>query len=276
MKTTTMKTTTGKTGALTTSTSTSTKTKTKISDILVLAGNTKLGRQISTFSIPAVLTCPGMTEFCSKACYLLKGKFLLAGLKANYTDKYLRSQAADFANHVITSIRRNVVGIIRIHVSGDFYSPEYVDKWATVARACPAVNFFCYTRSWRKAEILPSLIEFSKLPNVNLWFSEDPDCAGQSPYVPGVRVAFLVKSVEHEALIPEYADLVFRDHAHRKVAIYPGLVKRLGFGKTLVCPHEQGPNRTKDTTADPITCIRCRVCFTPRPARRDQSQNRAY
>ena len=62
---------------------------------------------------------------------------------------------------------------------------------------------------------------FAALPNVHLWWSEDRE-TGPSPPTPGVRVAFLVKSAEDEALVDrDRVDLVFRDAAHRAVSPEP-------------------------------------------------------
>ena len=53
--------------------------------------------------------------------------------------------------------------MVRIHVSGDFYSQSYFDAWCKVARARPDMTFYAYTKSlrfWvaRLDEIPPNLI----------------------------------------------------------------------------------------------------------------------
>mgnify|MGYP003651091496 FL=1 len=36
---------------------------------------------------------------------------------------------------------------VRIHDSGDFYSPEYLNKWVTIAKQNKNVIFYAYTKS---------------------------------------------------------------------------------------------------------------------------------
>ena len=38
-------------------------------------------------------------------------------------------------------------GVIRIHVSGDFYNQMYFDAWMIVARDTPNIHFYAYTKS---------------------------------------------------------------------------------------------------------------------------------
>lgn len=63
--------------------------------------------------------------------------------------------------------------LVRIHVSGDFNSVEYVEEWIRLADSRPEVNFFGYTRSWRVLELLEPLERFRALSNVQLFASMD-------------------------------------------------------------------------------------------------------
>jgi len=36
---------------------------------------------------------------------------------------------------------------VRVHVSGDFFSQEYLEKWYEIARKNPKQVFYCYTKS---------------------------------------------------------------------------------------------------------------------------------
>jgi hypothetical protein len=51
-------------------------------------------------------------------------------------------------------------GVVRIHVSGDFYSQTYFDAWLEVARRRPDTLFYAYTKSlpyWvRRKDELPN------------------------------------------------------------------------------------------------------------------------
>ena len=45
--------------------------------------------------------------------------------------------------------------VVRIHVSGDFFSESYFLAWSDTAKARPDVKFYAYTKSipfWRKHE----------------------------------------------------------------------------------------------------------------------------
>src|SRR5215831_9037681 len=106
---------------------------------LLQQGNTKLGEGIYTFSLPAIATCPGSSPSCRKECYALKGRFIF--LHRAYRRYLAESQQDGFAARMIGEIRRRWAGCVRIHVSGDFYSAEYVRKWVAIAQACPTTRF---------------------------------------------------------------------------------------------------------------------------------------
>jgi hypothetical protein len=46
--------------------------------------------------------------------------------------------------------------VVRIHDSGDFYSPEYVEKWRRIIAMFPDVLFYCYSKSHRWLLDMPS------------------------------------------------------------------------------------------------------------------------
>jgi hypothetical protein len=128
-----------------------------------------------------------------------------------------------------------------------------------VTRACPTTAFFGYTRSWGSEATLAALVEFARLPNVQLWFSEDRG-TGRSPAVPGVRRAYLLGAGEPEASVPPDADLVFRVPLPRRPGspnVYPRPAKRANG--VLICPMEQDITRQVA-----MSCSRCRICFTGR------------
>jgi hypothetical protein len=229
----------------------------------LLAGphNARLGTAIHAFNIPAEPhLCLGSTQVCEAACYAKA--FLFALQRERHRRNYQRSLQADFPNLMIAEIRRGMIGVIRIHTSGDFYEANYVRRWTEVARACPGTKFFAYTRSWRHAEVLAELIELARQPNVHLWFSQDRE-TGPSPTVARVRRAYLLPVDESEANVPEKVDLVFRVPLPRRPGqptAYARPAKRANGA--LICPKEQGITRQVE-----MTCSRCRICFTDRGTR---------
>ncbi len=116
-------------------------------------GNRKLGDVVYTFSLPAVLTCPGRSKLCEKVCYALRGHMRMVLDAGHYHRKLEAANQADFADRMVREIRFRQCQLVRIHVAGDFYSPEYVRKWVEIVEASPQTKFFVYTRSWRVAEI---------------------------------------------------------------------------------------------------------------------------
>jgi hypothetical protein len=47
----------------------------------------------------------------------------------------------------LSKIKKDKQIYIRIHDSGDFYSPAYFQKWLEIARLNPTVRFYAYTKS---------------------------------------------------------------------------------------------------------------------------------
>lgn len=142
--------------------------------LLKISSNSKLGKGIAGFSIPAVKTCPGSTAHCRKICYATAGFFNFPKIKKNLEDNYQASLEDDFVDKINGQIKRSrSIKAVRIHPAGDFYSNEYIDKWIKIIKANPTLSFWAYTRSWRIPKLLPKLEELSKLPNVQLFASTD-------------------------------------------------------------------------------------------------------
>jgi hypothetical protein len=160
------------------------------------------------------------------------------------------SLARDFEYRVAREIRRRLIHTLRIHVAGDFFSPEYTRKWLRIARRCPATTFYAYTRSWRVPEIVPALEELAALANFRLWYSADLE-TGMPPERPaGVEVAYLVSEPGEE--IPEGVGVIFRlRHLRRE--------RRARVGLAVVCPTETGFPRAAEHT-----CTSCGRCFGPK------------
>jgi hypothetical protein len=166
-------------------------------------------------------------------------------MRKAYSRMFHASQAEAFAAVMVTEIRRRWVGCVRIHVSGDFYSADYVRKWLAIARACPQTRFFGYTRSWRRPDIAEALAELARCKNVRLWYSCDRDTGIPDRLPRRVRLAWMQAQADE---LPPRADLVFRVQRLRK-----RVAKRIGLA--LVCPVENG------ATGHRTDCGRCRLCI---------------
>ena len=109
-------------------------------------GNSKLKADgIASFNIPPVSTCPSRGA-CEKFCYATQGQ---QWMKSGYKRRVAGFKATldpDFVTLMSAELVSERVKIMRIHDSGDFYSPEYLLKWAEIARRLPNVQFYAYTK----------------------------------------------------------------------------------------------------------------------------------
>jgi protein gp88 len=147
-------------------------------------GNNKIGEEVFTYSrfagqqniqepIPDkpvnLGTCPGSTVECEAICYAkrIKGEVLRA---------YMRNSLTSEVPPIPAEAK-----LLRIHVSGDFDTPEYILNWVKRLQARPDVTCWAYTRSWRCHSLLEFLEQLRALPNVQLFASMDPSCVDTPP-----------------------------------------------------------------------------------------------
>lgn len=132
-------------------------------ETLLGTGNTKLKNtakhfdiKIFNFSIPAgndkasgKITCP-FAGSCLSLCYAKKGMYRFGNVERALSRRYEDSKKEDFVSRINTELAKVKAGkqiYVRIHDSGDFYSPAYFAKWLEIARLNPAVRFYAYTKS---------------------------------------------------------------------------------------------------------------------------------
>lgn len=130
---------------------------------LLGTGNTKLvrtakefGVRIFNFSIPAgndkltgKITCPFAGK-CLKLCYAKKGFYNMPSVENALSLRNKATREEDFVeriNNELAKVKKDKQIYIRIHDSGDFYSPTYFQKWLTIAKNNPSVRFYAYTKS---------------------------------------------------------------------------------------------------------------------------------
>jgi hypothetical protein len=207
-------------------------------------GNSKLGRNIYTWSIPAGSTCPGKSEPC-KECYAQDGFFRMTNVKTALEKNLELSKGKDFVDYAVKEITRLKAKVVRTHVAGDLYDKEYAVKWYKIISLLKDVRFFIYTRSWRISAIRPTITKMSKLPNLRMWWSVDYDTGKPINKPSRVRLAYMqVKETD----IPKFdVDLIFRVDELRHIKI-----KRIN--KAIVCPVENGTNID-------FTCTQCGICW---------------
>ncbi len=222
-----------------------------------------------SFDVPAKVTCPGMTKSCGKKCYAFALARVYKGVKAKQQRNLEFANSDDFVRDMIRDIPRRCE--FRIHVSGDFYSVEYVNSWRKIIEARPDVTFYTYTRSWQVPDIWSVLLKLhTNCENFNLNLSVDEDTGAPRVFGASVlRWAYL----SHDDTGPEWlraGDIVFRSNHNgqpgnhkwkRKKAIKQGndpdevapLVHNIG--KATVCPLERGKELPKY-----FSCAKCRLC----------------
>lgn len=132
-------------------------------------GNSKLkhcakyyGLKLVSFDIPSGVTCPA-ANLCHSQIEVVDGKRKVVDYgqfrcyatssEAMYENVYnarIRnlelSKSENFVDIVSSAINKSGYNSIRIHSSGDFYRPEYMKSWINIAKACPQVTLWGYTK----------------------------------------------------------------------------------------------------------------------------------
>lgn len=128
-------------------------------------GNAKLGDNIYTFSLPAGYTCPA-AKLCQSFANRQSGRITdgkdmtFRCFAASQESTYPSVRAARWHNFDLLKglsmsdmfklINRCLpmdAEIVRVHVSGDYFSADYLNAWLFVARMHPDVLFYSYTKS---------------------------------------------------------------------------------------------------------------------------------
>ena len=125
------------------------------------------GRKIYSFSVPAGITCPGASICLGKVVVVDgKRKFVrgpntekdcwAAREELAFTNLFVRNHANYDAlrgkkfDEILPILRRSLphdAGIVRVHVSGDFFSRDYLAAWIALSRENPDRLFYAYTKS---------------------------------------------------------------------------------------------------------------------------------
>lgn len=144
--------------------------------IYISPGNRKTGR-IPTFSLPAVVTCPGRTALCEKLCYAKRPEtYWPVVWKSRVRNLLVTSKKGQLAAEVVRWYRRkkHEPKYFRIHESGDFYSQSYLEDWFKACRILSEVRFCAFTKSFH--------LDYSKKPdNLVIYWSVMEDTTGVVP-----------------------------------------------------------------------------------------------
>ncbi len=126
--------------------------------------NAKLGK-IATFSLPAGYSCPFSDRCLSKAnketgkikdgkntefrCFSASAEALYPNVRKSRWNNYDSLKGKSIAQMVslIQEALPKKKNVVRIHVSGDFFSYDYFLSWIEVAKLNPDKLFYAYTKS---------------------------------------------------------------------------------------------------------------------------------
>ena len=97
-------------------------------------------------SITGKIICP-FADKCVKYCYAQKGAYSWSNVKPAFEKRYEITKQDNFIELMNKEIKRKKVDFLRVHDSGDFYSPSYIQRWFKIANQNPNVNFYAYTKS---------------------------------------------------------------------------------------------------------------------------------
>lgn len=128
----------------------------------------RLGKRLYTVSLKAGYSCPGASlcfaKYDAKAKTIIDGKDaqfrcfaaslegVFKGFETNNAHNFAlmrgaKSEQAMFET-IVASIRAlKDPGIIRVHVSGDYFNEAYFRAWMRAAGEFPEINFYSYTKS---------------------------------------------------------------------------------------------------------------------------------
>jgi hypothetical protein len=131
----------------------------------------ELKLRVFNFGIPAYksasgkLTCP-MADTCVKFCYAKKGAYIWSNVKPAFEKRYELTKTDNFIKAMNAEIKKKKPDYIRVHDSGDYYSPSYLKKWIQIASHNPDVRFYSYTN-------MVDMITKASLPsNYDIIFSD--------------------------------------------------------------------------------------------------------
>lgn len=222
-----------------------------------------------SFDIPARKTCPGKTELCAKACYAFKLSQIYPAVGQKYERNLEFACSVMFVRYMIANIPHNCE--FRIHVSGDFFSTKYIQKWKEIAKARPDVTFYTYTRSWRVEELWFEIMELNALSNVNVNLSVDMETGVPLvPYADDYRWCYL----SDNNWAPHWlrrTDIIFRTNHNARQGNHqwkrkkaetngenPDIVAPLchRIAGAVVCPFERGRPMPSN-----FSCSKCTLCI---------------
>jgi hypothetical protein len=161
-------------------------------------GNTKLKKDgIVSFNLIPILHCP-MAGACKAFCYATVGQQAFKSGVLRRARAFLATQQWGFVPRMIQEVQRATARgarAVRVHDSGDFYSYDYMLSWFEIARQCPTVRFYAYTK-------MVSLVRMAHKAGLV------PDNFRLIQSLGGLADKQIDKSLPHSRIFSSLADLV--------------------------------------------------------------------
>lgn len=148
--------------------------------------NKKLGPGVASFSLPQgkAFSCPDATGLCESLCFVDNFVIRKPTIMPSYAENFMIAKRPDFQQIMTLALSMLPAGIFRIHVSGDFFSVEYIKAWASALEVNPHIKPFGFTRAWRNPKRRQAL---EQLGMTRYILASVDDETGQAPS--GWRVA---------------------------------------------------------------------------------------
>lgn len=137
--------------------------------ISISMSNTKMGC-VPSFSLMPVVTCNKLMPCTKSGCYAAK----IARLRKNVAKSWENNtyicqyKSLAFRSQMIAWLTMYQPKAFRIHVGGDFFSPEYLLIWCDIAERFPKVKFFAFTKQY---DVLRSVLPHGIPKNLSIILS---------------------------------------------------------------------------------------------------------
>lgn len=131
--------------------------------MLLKRGNGKLSKKILNWSITPIKSCLNCKD-CMTKCYAIQSYKQYPCVKSSWDNNFELAKSGAFEEMIIGQLKTTKATAVRIHVSGDFFSQEYITAWERIATQFPEIKFYSYSKVFN----LLNLTGLTSLPNVNI------------------------------------------------------------------------------------------------------------
>ena len=142
--------------------------------------NSKLGGQIYSINLPAVVTCRPDAP-CFKGCYARKGNWTFSNVKSSLESNLEAYKSNPDLFFESVAAQTVLVRFCRWHSSGDIVDMQYFEGMCKVARKNKETHYLCFTK---KYEIINEFLSKGKrIPkNLSIVFSAWSNWIPENPY----------------------------------------------------------------------------------------------